>query len=189
MGLIAIYKVLIYFSLMVKQENFAFVEHARISSWNQPVLSIEGKVSYWSWSKQLWWSPNSQLTDIHRIKSQTCHPMRHATPISLEQSFYSQTFELVKITIFQVYNLVEVRSPITSCMLCYCLRLSKHMASHLLFTLTGDKRGCILQICICQPTSCKLTITGSKEPKNLAKWSNLAKLWTVHYVFGFKSNQ
>jgi len=27
---------------MVKQENFAFVEHARISSWNQPVLSIEG---------------------------------------------------------------------------------------------------------------------------------------------------
>ena len=35
-----------YFSLIVKQALFAYVHHAWIHSWNQPVLSNEGKV--WS---------------------------------------------------------------------------------------------------------------------------------------------
>jgi len=37
--------ILIYFSAIVKQAIFANVNHARICSWNQPVLSNEGKVS------------------------------------------------------------------------------------------------------------------------------------------------
>ena len=36
--------VLIYFSSIVEQVMFAYVNHARIRSWNQPVLSNEGKV-------------------------------------------------------------------------------------------------------------------------------------------------
>jgi len=36
---------LIYFSSIVKQSMFVYVNHARIRSWNQPVLSNEGKVS------------------------------------------------------------------------------------------------------------------------------------------------
>jgi len=37
--------ILIYFSLIVKQALFAYVNHAQICSWNQPVLSNEGKIS------------------------------------------------------------------------------------------------------------------------------------------------
>ena len=35
--------ILIYFSLIVKQAICAYVNHARICSWNPPVLSNEGK--------------------------------------------------------------------------------------------------------------------------------------------------
>jgi len=37
--------ILTYFSSIVKQAMFAYVNHAQIRSWNQPVLSNEGKVS------------------------------------------------------------------------------------------------------------------------------------------------
>ena len=36
---------MIYLSLIVKQATFAYVNHAQIHAWNQPVLSNEGKVS------------------------------------------------------------------------------------------------------------------------------------------------
>ena len=37
--------ILIYYSSILKQAIFAYVNHARIRSWNQPVLSDEGWVS------------------------------------------------------------------------------------------------------------------------------------------------
>ena len=40
------YCILIYFSLIAKQAMFAYVNHARLPSWNQLVLSNEGKVSF-----------------------------------------------------------------------------------------------------------------------------------------------
>ena len=40
------YSCLIYFSSIVKQANFAYVNHVRIRCWNQPVLTNEGKVVY-----------------------------------------------------------------------------------------------------------------------------------------------
>ena len=57
---------------------FAYVNHAPIHSWNQPVLSNEGKVSY-SRKEQ---GPLLRLkltTDRHpSTKSQTRYPLRHA---------------------------------------------------------------------------------------------------------------
>ena len=37
---------LVYFSLIVKQAMFAYVNHPRIRSWNQPVLINEGKIKF-----------------------------------------------------------------------------------------------------------------------------------------------
>ena len=42
---------LIHFSSIVKPAMFAYVNQTRISSWNQPVLSNEGKVSF---TKKQW---------------------------------------------------------------------------------------------------------------------------------------
>jgi len=59
---------------------FAYVNHNRIWSWNQPVLSIEGKVSCSSKQQEpLMWL--ELLADRHpSIMSQTRYPMRHAVP-------------------------------------------------------------------------------------------------------------
>ena len=38
-GILLVYFILIYFNSIVKQAFFAYVNHARIRSWNQPVLS------------------------------------------------------------------------------------------------------------------------------------------------------
>jgi len=61
----------------VKQAIFAYVKHARMRSWNQPVLSNKGKVS----------CPRKpmiglELTiDSHPpITSQKRYPLRHAAP-------------------------------------------------------------------------------------------------------------
>jgi len=71
---------LIYISLIVKQALFAYVNHARICFWNQPVLSNESKVS--CSGKQ--WEPLMGLelmTDKHRpITSQTCSSLCHSAP-------------------------------------------------------------------------------------------------------------
>jgi len=42
----------------VKQALFAYVNHARICSWYQPVLSNENKVSCSRKQRGLWWGSN-----------------------------------------------------------------------------------------------------------------------------------
>jgi len=42
-------------SLIVKQTFFAYVNHAQIRSWNQTVLSNEGKIPCWRTQLGLWW--------------------------------------------------------------------------------------------------------------------------------------
>jgi len=73
----------------VKQAIFAYVNHARIRSWNQPVLSNEGKVSCSRKQREpLIWL--SRLTGINRLRvRRTTHC---ATP---PQSFHSEDIELV----------------------------------------------------------------------------------------------
>ena len=66
--------------MILKLALFAYVNHTRIRSWNQPVLSNKGKVS--CSRKQL--EPLMGLeikTDRHPpITSQTRYPLRHAAP-------------------------------------------------------------------------------------------------------------
>ena len=52
--------------------------HARIRSWNQPVLSNKGKVS--CSMKQRGPLMGLETQDLH-ITSQTCNPLRHAAPL------------------------------------------------------------------------------------------------------------
>jgi len=47
--------------LIVKQGTFAYGNHAQICSWNQPVLSNEGKVSCSRTYRSLWWGSDSWL--------------------------------------------------------------------------------------------------------------------------------
>ena len=72
---------LINFSLIVKQAIFADVNHAWIrSSWDQPVLSNEGKV-YCSRKQRGPLIGLELTTDRHPpIMNQTCYPLRHAAP-------------------------------------------------------------------------------------------------------------
>ena len=74
------YAILIYFSLIVKQAMFACVNHARICSWNQPVLSNKRQVS--CSRKRLEPLIGLELTpDRHpTITSQTGYPLHHAAP-------------------------------------------------------------------------------------------------------------
>ena len=64
----------------MKQAMFAYVNHAQILSWNQPILSNEGKVS--CSRKQGWLLLGLELTtDRHpSTTSQTRYPLRHAAP-------------------------------------------------------------------------------------------------------------
>ena len=64
----------------MKQAIFAYVNHARIRSWNQPVLSNEGKVS--CSSKQRGPLLGLELTTERHppTTSQTRYPLRHAAP-------------------------------------------------------------------------------------------------------------
>ena len=57
---------LIDFSSIVKQAFFAYVAHARIRSWNQPVLSNVGNVS--CSRKQSDPLMGLELTTIHRLR-------------------------------------------------------------------------------------------------------------------------
>ena len=68
---------MIYLSLIVKQATFAYVNHAQIHAWNQPVLSNEGKVS--CSRKQREPLMGLQLTP-DRLPPNTCqtlYPLRH----------------------------------------------------------------------------------------------------------------
>jgi len=72
--------VLICFSSIVKQVLFAYVNHAQICSWNQPVLSNEGKV-YCSRKQRELLIKLKLTTDRHPpITSQTRYPLRHTAP-------------------------------------------------------------------------------------------------------------
>ena len=68
----------IYFNWIVKQAIFAYVNHARIRPWNQPVLSNERKVS--CSRKQRVPLMRLELTTERYppITSQTCYPLHHA---------------------------------------------------------------------------------------------------------------
>ena len=62
----------------MKQALFAYVNHARIRSWNQPVLSNESKVSC-SRNKRGPLMGLELMTDKYpSITSQTRYPLRHA---------------------------------------------------------------------------------------------------------------
>jgi len=63
----------------VKLAIFAYVNHARIRSWNQPVLSNEGKDSCSTKRRSLWWCSNSRLTGIHRLR--VVRATKCATPL------------------------------------------------------------------------------------------------------------
>ena len=60
----------IYFSLyysisvLLWNYNFAYIDHAWICSWNQPVLGNEGKFLAQGNKGSLWWGLNSQLKPI-----------------------------------------------------------------------------------------------------------------------------
>ena len=76
-----------YFISIVKQAMFAYVNHARICSWNQPdrVLNNEGKVSC-SWKQRGPLLGLELMTDRHPLTtSQTRYPLRHADPPGLIQ--------------------------------------------------------------------------------------------------------
>ena len=70
-----------YFSSIVKQAFFSYVNHAWICSWNQPVLSNEPK----AFCLRKPWKPLMGLeltTDKHPpITSQTRYPLRLAAPL------------------------------------------------------------------------------------------------------------
>jgi len=71
--------ILIYFSLIVKQTLFAYVNHALIRSWNQPVLSNECKFSC---SRKQREPLMGLMTDKHPpITSQKRYPLSPATPL------------------------------------------------------------------------------------------------------------
>ena len=66
--------ILIYFSKIVKQENLAYVNHARIRSWNQPVLSNTGTCSRKQHEPLMGFQ-----THIWQVRSQKLYPLCHAT--------------------------------------------------------------------------------------------------------------
>jgi len=71
------YFLLIHFSLIVKQPIFDYVNNGIIRSWNQPVLTNEGKVNNGS----LWWS---STTDMHlRIYESDTLPTASYRPSNL----------------------------------------------------------------------------------------------------------
>ena len=73
--------ILICFSSIVKQAFFAYVNHARIRSWNQPELSNQSNVS--CSRKQRGPLVGLELTTDRYppITDQTCYPLRHAAYI------------------------------------------------------------------------------------------------------------
>ena len=106
---------------------FAYVNHARIRSWNQPVLSKEGKVSCSRKER----GPLLGLeltTDRHpRTTSQTRYPLRHAAlpvivtyPYTRLYSFFvvskkwrtmkSTGYRLWKVLNFFFSKIIQVRS-------------------------------------------------------------------------------
>ena len=66
--------ILIYFSKIVKQENLAYVNHARIRSWNQPVLSNESSFLLKEQREPLM---GLELTDIHRLRDALSTGVHH----------------------------------------------------------------------------------------------------------------
>ena len=50
------------------KQFFAYVNHARIRSWNQPVLGNESKNSCSKKQRGLWWGSNSRLAGTHRSR-------------------------------------------------------------------------------------------------------------------------
>ena len=78
--------ILIQFSSIVKQAMFAYVSHARIRSWNQPVLSNEDKVSFSRKHREPCWGSNSQLTGIHRLRVRLA--THFDTPLLSDIAFY-----------------------------------------------------------------------------------------------------
>ena len=70
--------ILIYLSSTVKQALFTYVNHSRIRSWNQPVLSNTPQGNNGS----LWLGSNSRLTGMPRIRA------RHATHCATRTIWY-----------------------------------------------------------------------------------------------------
>ena len=66
----------ICFSPIVKHAMFAYVNYARIRSWNQPILSNKGKAS--CSRKQLGFTLTTGRHPL--ITSQTRYPLHHAAP-------------------------------------------------------------------------------------------------------------
>ena len=62
--------ILVYTDLssIVKQAMFAYVNYSRIRSWNQPVLSNEGKLSCSMKQQEPLLGSNSRLTGIHQLR-------------------------------------------------------------------------------------------------------------------------
>ena len=60
---------------------YAYVNHARILSWNQPVLSNESKVSC---SRKQPGASKLTTDRYSTITSQTCYPLRHAASVELK---------------------------------------------------------------------------------------------------------
>ena len=71
---------LIYFSSIVKQAIFAYVNHAQMGSWNQLVLGNEGKVSCSRKQQQLLMGLEHMTVRHSPMTSQTPYPVRHAAP-------------------------------------------------------------------------------------------------------------
>jgi len=65
---------LIHFSSIVKPAMFAYVNQTRISSWNQPVLSNEGKVSFTKkqWDLLLGLELTTDRHSLSKNKKNTC---------------------------------------------------------------------------------------------------------------------
>ena len=93
---------------------FAYVNHARIRSWNQPVLSKEGKVS--CSRKERGPLLGLELTsDRHPpTTSQTRYPMRHAALPVIVTYPYTRLYSLfggfLKMTDYEKYWLPVVES-------------------------------------------------------------------------------
>ena len=92
--------ILMYFSLIVKQAIFAYVNHARFRSWNQPVLSYQSKVSCLRKQRGTLMGLNSRLKGIHQSRvSQTHNRLRQAA------SFYGH---IVRKLCFYLFSYTPV---------------------------------------------------------------------------------
>ena len=126
---------LINFSLIVKQAIFADVNHAWIrSSWDQPVLSNEGKV-YCSRKQRGPLIGLELTTDRHPpIMNQTCYPLRHAAP------FKTLTGGEMPITLPETQMIMKYKKCACVCSRVnarelYLLLYSIAITAHLLSTL------------------------------------------------------